>query len=101
MIQADHHANLLFGFFGLIPFTLFELAYPLYVVVIEELDTLQVLVVHGEELLQNVLIYAALGVVFANGGISPKLVDACDGADEVAVRHVGEGREVCLVATCG
>ena len=100
VVQTDHHANLSL-WLGVLLHAILQLAYPLQIMLIQELDALEILVVHGKQLLQHVFVDARLCVALAHGSIAPELMDAGNGADEVAVGHVGEGSEVGFVAASG
>lgn len=90
MIQADHHTDLRSGILGRI----LAIAYPtnaLNVCLVDELLAPKFSIFHREKLFQDVLIRTRLGIALSLLGVSPKLVYACNGADEVAVGHVCDG----------
>jgi len=75
-------------------------SYAFHVGIVEFL-ALQLRIIHLQQLLQKVFVDARLCSALALGRVAPQVVGTCDGADEVAVTHVGDSTEVGFVATGG
>jgi hypothetical protein len=96
MVQTNHHANLIahavfirHGFLAVAQgFDFRDIGF------VDVAHTCELRVVHGKQLLEHVFVDRG----FAGRGVAPEFVGARDGADEVAVGHVGDGAEVGFVA---